>query len=446
MKGEDAKLMIVAILAVVAIVLASYSIAVPDDHKDEDGEVEEETNLPPTAEINVESTFVEEEETIYFNGSASTDSDGIIIEYTWDFGDGLKDSGMYSNHVYNTVGTYTVVLTVIDDKGDTDTDSQAITVTESVGGAGNQLPVAVITKVETTVKEDNYIYFNGSGSSDEDGIIIEYTWDFGDSVMDSGMYSNHIYKEEGLFNVTLTVIDDDGGTDTAMIAIKVISDPKAALYFTESSEGEFRGTVYDISEAVNLTEISMTIFDISKNASTTQDPISPDTALVIQEGMVCTFDDDNSNEKLDWWDVIYVEYGGTGDTLILTYKHTGSTIAEYSFISVPTPPTGALDFTESTQTMGLYTGSFVSLSKSVNINDTMVTITDDSLGNSETRNLTPGVTIQIPGGMNFTYYDNNQNWKMDGGDTIRVYNAAIGDIVKFTYIPTMSTIAQYTFV
>jgi N-acetylmuramoyl-L-alanine amidase/PKD repeat protein len=54
---------------------------------------------------------------ITFDGSASTDSDGTIAEYNWDFGDGSSGSGAGPVHTYSEAGTYTVKLTVKDDKG-----------------------------------------------------------------------------------------------------------------------------------------------------------------------------------------------------------------------------------------------------------------------------------------------------------------------------------------
>ena len=112
-----------------------------------------------------------------------------------------------------------------------------------------------------------------------------------------------------------------------------------------------------------------------------------------------------------------------------------------------TTPTGALDFTESTQTNGLYTGSFVSLSSSVDIPDTAVTITDDSLGSSATQDpVNPGTTLEVTGGMSFTYHDNTGNNNLDGGDTIMINNGNSGDIIRFVYRPTGGVIAQYTFV
>ena len=53
-----------------------------------------------------------------FDGSGSQDPDGSIASYVWDFGDGTPDgSGATPSHTYAAAGTYTVTLTVTDNKG-----------------------------------------------------------------------------------------------------------------------------------------------------------------------------------------------------------------------------------------------------------------------------------------------------------------------------------------
>jgi PKD repeat protein len=73
-------------------------------------------NLPPVASF----TFSVSDLTADFDGSDSTDDDGTIASYSWDFGDSTPNgSGVSPSHTYAAAGTYTVVLTVTDDDGDT---------------------------------------------------------------------------------------------------------------------------------------------------------------------------------------------------------------------------------------------------------------------------------------------------------------------------------------
>jgi hypothetical protein len=54
-----------------------------------------------------------------FDGTPSSDADGAVARFDWDFGDGktLRDGGPTPRHIYRAPGTYTVRLTVIDDEG-----------------------------------------------------------------------------------------------------------------------------------------------------------------------------------------------------------------------------------------------------------------------------------------------------------------------------------------
>lgn len=83
------------------------------------------TNNTPTANFTVSTSGL----TISVNGSTSTDTDGTIANYSWDFGDASPNgNGAYASHTYAADDTYTVTLTVTDNNGAVDAASQTLSV------------------------------------------------------------------------------------------------------------------------------------------------------------------------------------------------------------------------------------------------------------------------------------------------------------------------------
>ena len=71
----------------------------------------------PTANFTYSPLLPLVNETIIFNASQSEPNGGTIVSYYWNFGDGESDSGMITNHVFSTQGTFNVTLTVTDSEG-----------------------------------------------------------------------------------------------------------------------------------------------------------------------------------------------------------------------------------------------------------------------------------------------------------------------------------------
>ena len=87
-------------------------------------------NQSPTANFTATPTSGDAPLSVNFNASSSSDTDGSIVSYSWNFGDGLTGTGVSSSHTYGSAGNYTATLTVTDDDGSTDSSSRLIQVTE----------------------------------------------------------------------------------------------------------------------------------------------------------------------------------------------------------------------------------------------------------------------------------------------------------------------------
>ena len=109
-----------------------------------------------------------------------------------------------------------------------------------------------------------------------------------------------------------------------------------------------------------------------------------------------------------------------------------------------TTPTGVLEFEETPP--GDYTGSMVSLSKSVVLRDVAMTITDGSIGHSDSLDIMYNhATVDAEGGVRCTFEDPNGNDRLDTEDRFFIWNAGSGDVLKLAYTPTGGVIVQYTF-
>ncbi len=158
---------------------------------------------------------------VSFTGSNSTD-DVEVVSYSWNFGDGGNSSEADPTYIFDSVGTYDVVLTVTDAEGLQNTATIAINVVEP----GNEPPVAVVTANPTEGEAPLPVIFNG-GNSTDDGGIVSYFWDFKDGTTSNEINPVTTFDEVGVYEVELTVTDGSGLSDTAMITINVTSGNQA---------------------------------------------------------------------------------------------------------------------------------------------------------------------------------------------------------------------------
>ncbi|GAA5026103.1 hypothetical protein GCM10023258_19590 [Terrabacter aeriphilus] len=155
--------------------------------------------------------------TCTFDATTASDPDGTIASYAWDFGDGTTGAGVTASRKYTASGTYAVTLTVTDDKGATATQTVKVPVTVPA----NQAPTASFASSCTPAR----CSFDASASTDTDGSVASYVWDFGDGSTTTGATPTHAYAASGSYPVTLTVTDDLGlaGTSTSTVDVTATS-------------------------------------------------------------------------------------------------------------------------------------------------------------------------------------------------------------------------------
>lgn len=236
--------------------------------------------------------------TINFDGSKSTDPDGVIRTYAWDVdGKGFNEGSETLTHTFDQVGVYTVKLRVTNQRGDFDIAEEKITVT------AGRIPVAAI---EVLNSDGNVFYvdknytFDASGSSSPGGNITSYEWDFGDGTSKvRSRTAQHSFAKEGTYKVILTITDREGMTGTKEMEVDVELAPSApkAVMKTDPSKASESDT--SISGSVP--------FEVNFNATSSTDP-----------------DDDIIDYKWDF------DGDGTFDAAGETASYTYNTVGNYN--------------------------------------------------------------------------------------------------------------------
>ncbi len=168
--------------------------------------------------------------TVTFDGSTSSDPDGSIAGYDWNFGDGTTGSGVSVTHTFGP-GNHFVQLAVTDNKGAIGTTSTTVTVT-------NAAPTADFTITPSGGTAGFTATFT-STSTDSDGSIANYAWDFEELGTESGPTKSVVAKTipAGTFDVTLTVTDNSGATASKTRQVTATGAPAAPVNLTLTGSG-----------------------------------------------------------------------------------------------------------------------------------------------------------------------------------------------------------------
>ena len=176
-----------------------------DGAEQADASLEVPSNAPPIAVIGVSASGGQSPVYITFDASASSDADGHISSYAWDFGDGSLAQGEVVSHEFDAGAEedldFTVRLTVTDDRGG------AASTTTSVAALKNGVPSV---DFNVSVLQSQRKVFLSSASADPEGGELLLDWDLGDGSSFRGENLSHTYAENGRYRVTLTADDQTG--------------------------------------------------------------------------------------------------------------------------------------------------------------------------------------------------------------------------------------------
>lgn len=146
-------------------------------------------------------------EVVSVDGSSSYDPNPgeSVMEWGWEWGDGTVGTGKIATHPYSASGTYTITLTVLSTTGMTGSTSHDVIFV---------MPIPILISRFTYTVSGSTVSFDASLSTSDPG-IVSYAWNFGDSVIASGVMHTHIYIARGAYTVILTVTDTLGNTDSS---------------------------------------------------------------------------------------------------------------------------------------------------------------------------------------------------------------------------------------
>lgn len=174
---------------------------------------------------------------IAFDGASSSDPDGSIVSYRWEFGDSSESSEAAPSHAYAQPGNYKVTLTVTDNAGQTASVTEEVSVRDAP-------PIASFSVLTASPTAGSPVSFDGSASSDPDGSIASYRWSFGDGSVSSEAKPSHTYATAGEYPVTLVVTDEGHEVDSVTHTITVAApvslvtiDNSGASLGTQSGSG-----------------------------------------------------------------------------------------------------------------------------------------------------------------------------------------------------------------
>jgi PKD repeat protein len=177
----------------------------------------------------------------------SADSDGQITSYDWDFGGEGVSSQKNPTYTFSSEGAVEVTLTVVDDVGAEDAVAKQVTLTLPVAGGPTADFSVTCSSLDCTFHDL---------STDPDGTVVAWAWEFGDGAQSEVQHPIHHYTATArkLYTTRLTVTDNAGLTSTKTTEFSV--SPAATLQCESApGTGQFASCSLELLDDATVTVV-----------------------------------------------------------------------------------------------------------------------------------------------------------------------------------------------
>jgi len=206
-------------------------------------------NAPPTPSFIHNPDSPSYIDMIQFNDT-STDADGQVRSWLWDFGDGYTSTEQNPNHTYALKGTYDITLTAIDNDGINKTKTVPFEVE-------NKVPYADFSFSPDKPLRNNVVQFFDE-SVDYENTVMKYFWDFGDGIYSYEKNPVHTFSSFDMYKVILEVEDEDGNKDEREIKINIENTKPVATFTLSTMTPQVGQVIQYIDSSIDLEKSELT--------------------------------------------------------------------------------------------------------------------------------------------------------------------------------------------